>query len=73
MRIELFELGLFPAICRDPDDKVIATAIQGQADYLLTADEDILARPIPQLLQQAGVQIATIDEFIIELDRLHRK
>jgi len=72
--IELIELGSFPAICRDPDDdKVIATAIQGQADYLLTADEDIRVRPVLQLLQQAGVQVITIDELIRELDKLQRK
>jgi predicted nucleic acid-binding protein len=47
---------------------VIATAIQGQANYLLTADEDILAGPIVQLLQQAGIQVGNIDEFIMELD-----
>jgi len=67
--IELFELEAYSPICRDPDDaKVIATAIQGQADYLLTADEDIMARDILQLLQQAGIRVATIDEFIIQLD-----
>ena len=72
--IDLIELKTFPSICRDPDDdKVIATAIQEQADYLLTADEDILARPVLQLLQQAGIQVATIDEFISDLDNLHRK
>jgi predicted nucleic acid-binding protein len=67
--IELFGLSAFPAIYRDPDDdKVIATAIQGRADYLLTADEDILASPIVQLLQQAGIRVGSIDEFIIALD-----
>lgn len=72
--IELFELSAYPAICRDPDDdKVIATALQGQADYLLTADEDILAQPILQLLQQGGVQVITIDDLIREIDNLHRK
>jgi putative PIN family toxin of toxin-antitoxin system len=63
--IELIELETYPAICRDPDDdKVIATAIQSQADYLLTADEDILAPDVNHLLQQAGIQVATIDEFL---------
>jgi putative PIN family toxin of toxin-antitoxin system len=63
--IELIELETYPAIGRDPDDdKVIATAIQSQADYLLTADEDILAPDVNHLLQQAGIQVATIDEFL---------
>lgn len=66
--IDLIELSAFPAVCRDPDDdKVIATAIQGQADYLLTADEDILAPAVRQLLGQAGIQTATIDEFIAQI------
>jgi putative PIN family toxin of toxin-antitoxin system len=68
--MELIELQAFPSICRDPDDdKVVATAIQGQADYLLTADEDILAREVRQVLQQAGVLITTIDDFISQRDR----
>jgi uncharacterized protein len=71
--IELIELAAFPTLCRDPaDDKVIATAIQGRAAYLLTADEDILAQDILQILHQAGVQVATIDELIVQLDRQHR-
>lgn len=66
--IDLIELSAFPAVCRDPDDdKVIATAIQGQADYLLTADEDILAPVVRRLLGQAGIQTATIDEFIAQI------
>ncbi len=68
--IDLIELRPFPALCRDPDDdKVIATAIQGEADYLLTADEDILARNVLQVLQQSRIQVITIDEFIVQLDR----
>ena len=67
--IELIDLEGFPAICRDPDDdKVIGTAIQGKVNYLLTADEDILASNVRQVLEQAGIQIATIDEFIVQLD-----
>lgn len=67
--IELIELDAYPAICRDPDDdKVIATAIQGRADYLLTADEDVLARPILQLLQQTQIRVSTIDELVASLD-----
>jgi putative PIN family toxin of toxin-antitoxin system len=68
--IEFIELETYPALCRDPDDdKVIATAIQGKADYLLTADEDILARPMMSVLQQANIRVSTIDELIAALDR----
>jgi len=67
--MELIELRPFSAVCRDPaDDKVVATAIQGQADYLLTADEDIMVHDVRQVLQQAGIRVATIDEFIAQLD-----
>ncbi len=72
--IEWIELSAFPAICRDPDDdKVIATAMQGQADYLLTADEDIMAPDVGQVLHQAGIRIATIDEFIVQLENQHKR
>ncbi len=66
--IEIIGLGAFPAVCRDPDDdKVVATAIQGQADYLLTADEDILADEVALLLTRAGIRMMTIDELVARL------
>lgn len=38
------ELSDIPRVCRDPnDDKVIATATQGQADFIATEDNDLLA------------------------------
>lgn len=71
--VEFISLEPFPAICRDPDDdKVIATALQSQAEYLLTADKDILAEPVIQLLQQAGIQLENIDKFIAGLDTQRR-
>lgn len=67
--IEFIDLEAYPTICRDPDDdKVIATAIQGQVDYLLTADADILAQDVYLLLQQANIRVATIDDFIVKID-----
>lgn len=45
--IELVDLPEIPRICRDPDDdKVIATAIYGTVDYLVTADEDLRVQPV---------------------------
>jgi uncharacterized protein len=39
----LQELGPIPNICRDPnDDMIIACAIEGAADYIVTGDEDLL-------------------------------
>lgn len=67
--IEMIELITIPALCRDPDDdKVIATAMQGHVDYLLTVDDDILERKVREKLLEAGIQTATIDEFISSLD-----
>lgn len=67
--IEFVSLEPFPAICRDSDDdKVVATAMQGHVDYLLTADKDILAEPVSSLLLQAGIHLQSIDEFIVKLD-----
>jgi uncharacterized protein len=45
--IELVEPPETPRICRDPnDDKVIAVAIYGLADYILTVDNDLLTKEI---------------------------
>lgn len=55
-------------ICRNPeDDKVIATAIWGKVDYLLTADSDIRTPPIMALLRHEGITLATIDELVVSL------
>lgn len=52
-----FEQG----ICRDPDDDVIlACALEGRADYLVTGDADLLA-----LKSFKGIRIVTPREFEI--------
>lgn len=45
------ELAAHPTYCRDPDDdKFIATALQAQADALVSGDKDLLeAPPMPDL------------------------
>ncbi len=45
------DLAPFPRYCRDPDDdKFIATALQAQADALVSGDSDLLdAPPMPGL------------------------
>lgn len=46
-------------ICRDPfDDYVLAAAVSGRADYLVTADKDLLV-----LEKHKGVMIITPKEF----------
>lgn len=68
VEMEMIDLPHIPPVCRDPDDdKVIATAVFGQVDYLVTADEDLRAQPIVELLGQEGIQLATIDELILRL------
>ena len=67
--MEMVELQSIPSVCRDPDDdKVIATAIEGHVDYLLTADDHILEPKVRQKLNNIGIQTATIDELIARLD-----
>lgn len=66
--MEMVELQSIPSVCRDPDDdKVIATAIEGHVDYLLTADDHILEPTVRQQLNNIGIQTATIDELIAPL------
>jgi len=67
--IELVEVPEIPPISRDPDDdKVIATAIFGMVDYLLTADDDLSTPAIVEALRRAGIAIVPLDEFF---DILH--
>ena len=49
------DLAPYPVYCRDPDDdKFIATALQAQADWLVSGDRDLLeAKPL------AGLRIVT--------------
>jgi putative PIN family toxin of toxin-antitoxin system len=66
--LEIIEPAVIQPICRDPDDdKVIATALDGNVDYLVTADGDLRTPEIIHLLQQAGITIISIDELIQQL------
>lgn len=67
--MEIVALPEIRAICRDPDDdKVIATAVYGRVDYLLTADEDLRAEPVASVLRLAGIELTTIDDLLEMLD-----
>jgi len=49
-----------PPVSRDPkDDKFLATAKAGQADYLVSEDRDLL-----DLDEYEGIQIITAEEFL---------
>lgn len=51
--------GDIPALTRDPkDDYLLASAVIGDADYLVTGDEDLLV-----LIDVEGVRMVTAPEF----------
>ncbi|MEW6214534.1 MAG: putative toxin-antitoxin system toxin component, PIN family [Nitrospirota bacterium] len=53
-------------ICRDRDDDlVIETAIKGQAEYLVTRDDDIkFDKKVSSFLLQYGVTVISITKFL---------
>jgi uncharacterized protein len=55
--------------CRDPkDDKVIATALAGGADFLVTADKDLYDDTLlVRELDGLGIRIVQRDEFLRSL------
>lgn len=55
-----------PVSVRDPkDEKILAAALAGRADYLVTGDEDLLElRHDPRL---GTLQIVTVGEFLAQL------
>lgn len=66
----MITLPAIPPVCRDPaDDKVLATALWGRVDYLITADGDLTTPAVAQMLRSEGILISTIDGLIIELDK----
>lgn len=51
-RVELDEI---PVVCRDPnDDKILATAVAGAADFIATEDKDLL-----DMSEYEGIRIVT--------------
>lgn len=57
-----------PAICRDPsDDKLIATALYGEVDYLVTADADLRTEAVSQVLLRQNIIVISMDELIARL------
>ena len=67
--IEVVTLPEIPRLCRDPDDdKVIATALFGEVDYLVTADADLRTPEILELLRQAGVGVLSTSQIIALLN-----
>lgn len=54
------------SICRDKDDDlVIETAIKGQAEYLVTRDDDIkFDKKVSSFLSQHGVTVISLSKFL---------
>jgi putative PIN family toxin of toxin-antitoxin system len=68
--IELITPPETPRLCRDPDDdKVIAAAIYGLADYIVTIDGDLLADTIVDRLAELSIGVISGDQLIRLLDQ----
>jgi putative PIN family toxin of toxin-antitoxin system len=68
--IELVAPNEVPHLCRDPDDdKVLAVAIHGLVNYLVTIDEDLLTVFVRTLLSEMGINVINGDELLRLLDR----
>ena len=58
-------------ICRDKDDNaVIETAITGQADFLVTRDDDIkFDKAVSSFLKKHGVSVISIAKFLAHISK----
>jgi uncharacterized protein len=66
--IDIVAVPRIAPVCRDPDDdKVIATAIYGAVDYLVTEDDDLRTPAMVAGLAAAGIQIISISSLIRQL------
>src|SRR5712692_1129944 len=62
-------------LCRDPDDDVVLeTAVNGQADVIVSRDE-ALSRDLDlvALLEERGIRVLTVRHFLAELESAQRK
>jgi len=58
--VKFVEIKEVIKICRDPkDDKILALAFSGKADYIVTGDQDLIVLKLFE-----GVKIITIDGFL---------
>jgi putative PIN family toxin of toxin-antitoxin system len=61
---QFVEIGLVPPVVRDPeDDIIVATAIAGQANFIVSEDNDLL-----DLKQVAGIPIIDTQTFLARLE-----
>lgn len=59
------------AICRDKDDNVvIETAIKGQADFLVTRDDDIKSdKTVSSFLKKYGISVISTAKFLAHINK----
>jgi len=68
--IEVVDASETRQICRDPDDdQVIATALYGMVDYLVTEDDDLREAAVVRALKDAGITIVSMGDLIKLLDQ----
>lgn len=71
--IELVEPPETPRVCRDPDDdKVVAAAVYGLADFILTVDEDLLTPEVKQALEEIGITVTSGASLLRILDPIEK-
>jgi len=63
-------LAAVAQICRDPDDyPVLGSAIAGQADFIVTGDDDLKDDPrLKRKMTAFGVEIMNAPEFLALLE-----
>lgn len=68
-RAEMVTISGVIQMCRDPDDDaVIETAVAGQADVLVTRDDDMKsASDVVAALLEAGIAVHSVQRFIDNL------
>lgn len=71
--IELVEPPETPRVCRDPDDdKVVAAAVYGLADFILTVGEDLLTPEVKQALEEIGITVTSGASLLRILDPIEK-
>lgn len=70
-RSDMVELRTIPPRCRDPKDHpVLATAIDGQADAILTGDDDLRADDdLRNAMAEYGVQLWGVQSLLDAVDK----
>ena len=70
LRGEMVDLSTVPPHCRDPQDHpVLATAIDGYADAIVTGDDDLRAdEELRTAMEQYGVALWGVDSLLEHID-----